>query len=250
MFLSRHCHGSGIGGIRVVMQDLAAIDLSIFRALNDFCGWSPTLDRIVVHLEVLKGSLFLGIFGFLWYRADKGQPERRERLLLIVVAVAAALVTTRVISMLLPFRDRPMYSVGANAPTFEWHADLEHWSSFPSDNAAYLFAIAASLWPISRRWALFFGIFAAFASLARVYLGIHYPGDILAGALIGIATGVAVNREALRKWIARWILTFEPRYPSYFYGLLFLVLAELAGGFPNTRRIGVAIVHLFVGYNS
>ena len=52
MFLSCHCHGSGIGGIRAVMQDLAAIDLSIFRALNDFCGWSPTLDRIVVHLLV------------------------------------------------------------------------------------------------------------------------------------------------------------------------------------------------------
>jgi hypothetical protein len=41
--------------------------VSIFRALNDFCGWSPTLDRIVVHLEVLKGSLFMGIVGVLWY---------------------------------------------------------------------------------------------------------------------------------------------------------------------------------------
>jgi PAP2 superfamily len=94
-----------------------------------------------------------------------------------------------------------------------------------------------------------FGVFAAFAALARVYLGIHYPSDIVVGALIGIATSLAVNREAVRTAIAAPILSFEARYPPYFYGLFFLALAELSGGFPNTRRIGVAIVHLFVGYN-
>ena len=223
--------------------------MSIFRALNDFCGLSPTLDRIVVHLEVLKGSLFMGIVGVLWYWPDKEMPWRRETLLTMILAVALALVVNRVTSMLLPYRDRPMYSIGANVPTFEWHADLEHWSSFPSDNATYLFAIAGSLWLISRWWGWLFGAFAAFAVLARVYLGIHYLSDIVVGALIGIATSLAISRKAVRTRIAAPILTFEARYPPYFYGLFFLALAELSGGFPNTRRIGVAIVHLFVGYN-
>jgi undecaprenyl-diphosphatase len=129
---------------------LAGLDVSIFRALNDFCGWNPTFDRIVVHLEVIRGSLFMGIVGGLWYWADEEMPRRRETLLTMILAVAVALVVNRVISVLLPFRNRPMYSIGANAPSFEWHADLEHWSSFPSDNATYLFAIAASFWLISR----------------------------------------------------------------------------------------------------
>jgi len=236
--------------ISALTDFLAGLDVSIFRALNDFCGWSPTLDRIVVHLEVLKGSLFMGIVGVLWYWPDKNMPRRREMLLTMILAVALSLVVNRFTSMLLPYRDRPMYSIGANAPTFEWHADLEHWSSFPSDNATYLFAIAASLWLISRWWGVLFGVFAAFAALARVYLGIHYPSDIVVGALIGIATSLAINREAVRKAIAAPILSFETRYPPYFYGLFFLALAELSGGFPNTRRIGVAIVHLFIGYNS
>ncbi|MEA2869199.1 MAG: hypothetical protein QOE39_3914, partial [Bradyrhizobium sp.] len=158
---------------------LAGLDVSIFRALNDFCGWSPTLDRIVVHIEVLKGTLFMGIVGVLWYWPDKDMPRRRETMVIMILAVAVSLVFNRVVSTLLPYRDRPMYSLGANAPTFEWHADLEHWSSFPSDNATYLFAIAASLWLISRPWGLFFGVFAAFAAMARVYLGIHYPSDIV-----------------------------------------------------------------------
>jgi undecaprenyl-diphosphatase len=124
-----------------------------------------------------------------------------------------------------------------------------NWSSFPSDNATYLFAIAAGLWLISRGWGLFFGVFAAFVALTRVFLGIHYPSDVLAGALIGIATSLAVNREAVRQWIAAPILSLEPRYPPYFYALFFIALAELSGGFPNTRHIGVAIVHLFTGYS-
>lgn len=228
---------------------LAGLDVSIFRALNDFCGWSPALDRIVVHLEVLKGSLFMGIVGLQWYWPDKEMPRRRQTLIIMILAVAVSLVANRAVSMLLPYRERPMYSIGANVPTFEWHADLEHWSSFPSDNATYLFAIAASLWLISRRWGLFFGVFAAFAGLARVFLGIHYPSDVLVGAMIGIATSLAVNRDTVRKLLAVPALTLEARYPPYFYGLFFLALAELSGGFPNTRRIGVAIVHLLVGYN-
>ncbi len=239
----------GRGDILAVTDLLAGLDVSIFRALNDFCGWSPTLDRIVVHLGVLKGTLFMGTVGVLWYWPDKEMSRRRETLLIMNLAVALSLVVNRVTSTLLPFRERPMYSIGANAPTFEWHADLEHWSSFPSDNATYLFAIAASLWLISGWWGLFFGIFAAFAALARVYLGIHYPSDIVVGALIGIATSLAVNREPVRKLIAAPILALEKRYPPFFYGLFFLTLAELSGGFPNTRRIGVAVVHLFIGYD-
>jgi undecaprenyl-diphosphatase len=228
---------------------LAGLDVSIFRALNDFCGFSPTLDRIVVHLEVLKGSLFMGIVGVLWYWPDKEMPRRRETILITILAVAVALVVNRTLSTLLPYRERPMYAIGARAPSFEWHADLEHWSSFPSDNATYLFAIAAGLWLISWRWGLLFGVFAALAATARVFLGIHYPSDVVAGALLGIVTSVAVNREAVRQRIAAPILSYEARYPPWFYGLFFLALAELSGGFQNTRRIGVAVVHLFTGYH-
>lgn len=228
----------------------ATLDTEIFRAINDYCGWSPSLDRLVVHVETLKGALFLGLFGYLWYKPDKEQARRRETLIVIVFAVAIALVANRVLSMLLPFRERPMYGIGAFAPTFEWHADLEHWSSFPSDNATYLFAIAAGLWRIGRPWGLLFGIFATCAALARVYLGIHYPSDVLVGALLGMAVSFVFIREPVLRRIGRPLLAYKSWRPEYFYAVLFLAIAEVGTGFPNTRRIGVAIVHLFVGYNT
>lgn len=231
------------------MEYLTNLDISIFRAINDICGWSPALDRVVVHLEVLKGSLFLGIFGVLWYQPGPDQTKRRETLVIMILAVAIALIVNRAISLSVPFRVRPMYGIGANAPSFEWHADLEHWSSFPSDNATYLFAIAAAIWLMSAPWGLLFGLFSAFAAVARVYLGIHYPSDVFVGAVIGVVVSLLVVREPLRRLVGARILAFESRYPACFYGIFFVVLAELGTGFPNSRRIGMAVVHLFIGYH-
>ena len=142
-----------------------------------------------------------------------------------------------------------MYALGAKAPGFPWQTDFEHWSSFPSDTATLLFAIAAGFWLGSRWLGLVFGVFALSTSLARVYLGIHYPSDILVGAMLGIATSIALDRDFVRRKIAAPILAIETFYPPYFYAVFFVILSELADGFPVTRRIAVAVVHLFRGYS-
>jgi undecaprenyl-diphosphatase len=141
-----------------------------------------------------------------------------------------------------------MYAIGTATPSYPWTFDLEHWSSFPSDNATYLFAIAASLFVVSRFAGLGFGLFSALICLGRIYFGIHYPSDILAGALLGAATGYAITRPVIAESLSRPLLGYEKAQPQYFYSLLFMALAEVAGGFPNTRHVGVAIVHMLRGY--
>jgi undecaprenyl-diphosphatase len=225
------------------------MDVPIYRALNSLCGTSETLDRIVYHAAGPTGVVFLGLFGLLWFGTAGGQIRRRQVLILVVPAVAIALLVNRTVSTLLPFRVRPMYAIGANAPSYHWAFDLENWSSFPSDNATYLFAIAACLFVASRYAGLVFGLFGAFACLGRIYFGIHYPSDILAGAAIGLFTGYAVTRPSLAESTSRPLLAYEKQYPGYFYAVLFMMLAEVVGGFPNTRHIGVAIVHMFRGYS-
>ena len=231
------------------MDFLQNLDVTLYRALNALCGHSDTLDRIVYHAAGPTGVVFLGLFGLLWFHAKGDQIRRRQALILVVPAVALALLINRTISTLLPFRVRPMYALGANAPSYHWTFDLENWSSFPSDNATYLFAIAACLFVVSRSAGFAFGLFGAFACLGRIYFGIHYPSDILVGAVIGIATGYALTRPALAETVSRPLLGYEKQYPGYFYAVLFMMLAEVVGGFPNTRHIGVAIVHMFRGYS-
>jgi undecaprenyl-diphosphatase len=139
--------------------------------------------------------------------------------------------------------------MATNTPSIsDWKPDLEHWSSFPSDSASFVFAIATGFCLISWRWGLGMVAFATFVGLARVAVGIHYPSDILVGALLGIAVTLALNRDIVHKRIAGPILSWETRYPPFFYAVFLLVLTELIEGFPVSRRIALAMVHFFAGY--
>ncbi len=57
--------------------------------------------------------------------------------------------------------------------------------SFPSDHAAVAFAIAFGVFAFSRRVGILFLAAATLISLSRIALGLHYPSDVLAGALVG-----------------------------------------------------------------
>lgn len=223
------------------------LDIRIYQFFNDFCGWSSKLDKLLLQGSALKSALLMCAFGFLWFRPDGDVSLRRELLITTILAVLISLILNRTLSTLLPFRDRPIYSIGGHAPSMEWRADLENWSSFPSDHATYLFAIAAGFWLISRPWGTVFGMAAAAVSLTRIFVGVHFPSDILTGALIGIATSLAVSRESVRVHIAAPIIALEPRFPSFFYAALFVTLAELSEAFQQTRHVGMAILHLFGG---
>ena len=62
---------------------------------------------------------------------------------------------------------------------------------FPSCHAANSFALAmfTTLLFVKRRWGIFIFIWAAVNSYSRLYLGVHYPGDLLVGAIVGMTAG-------------------------------------------------------------
>jgi undecaprenyl-diphosphatase len=66
--------------------------------------------------------------------------------------------------------------------------------SFPSVHATIFFAIGTSIFIFNKRLGVFFLVSAVLISVARVMVGIHYPGDILGGAILGIISAYASYR--------------------------------------------------------
>ena len=74
-------------------------------------------------------------------------------------------------------------------------------SSFPSGHSASSFACALILTRFAPRLAIPLFVLAALIAFSRVYVGVHYPVDVVAGAVVGvaIATGLRLLVEALRR---------------------------------------------------
>ncbi len=233
------------------MNWLVNIDLSIFHAINDYCGRSWAFDHLLGSLQgnnLIGGGLYLASFWAMWLHPTDGQ-ARREILITLLFAVVLSLILNRLLSVIVPFRVRPMYEpgIGFRAPLYDEppHYDLESWSSFPSDNATFFFALTTGFWLLSRRLGIFFAVFSiAWGTLPRVYFGIHYPSDVLVGALIGIGVTIALERQRVRGLVASPVLALKERAPTCFNFLMFLLTFETANLFVNLRRSGKGFLHL------
>lgn len=92
-------------------------------------------------------------------------------------------------------RERPFLNEKLHARLPDGPAGSKH--GFVSSHAANTFGIytfaALALGFKRRKWMVFLGI-AALVSYSRVYLGVHYPGDVLSGALLGVMIALLVHK--------------------------------------------------------
>lgn len=144
-------------------------------ALNDPAVWLGTIDKL--------GAVWIALA--LVIGAAKHLGVRRSLALALLTGLTAFAADS--LSFLVKdftHRTRPFVAHPAIHPLYVVHS-----SSFPAGHAATAFAAAVLLSIAAPRLAPAFLALAALIGASRVYVGVHYPTDVLAGALLGAAVG-------------------------------------------------------------
>lgn len=122
---------------------------------------------------------------------------KREQVLHALLAVAVAWGIAQVIKAIFP-TIRP-FELNNLIPLTLFPSND---GAFPSGHAAAAFALATTIWLHDKRVGSAFVIAAIVVGVARVWGNVHYPIDILGGAVLGAATAFVIEKVHLRKFIS------------------------------------------------
>lgn len=172
---------------------LTTLDWTIFSWINGTAGLVPWWDMLMVAVAEGTPAVMAGVLAALWLWPGVERPVRRQVVLLAVLAQLVALGLGLLPSFLY-YRPRP-YMVQDVAVL----VTARPAPSFPSDHITMHAAVAAVLGGWHRALGVGLWLLTAGAMYARVYVGVHFPADVLAGAVFGGTTGTLA-------WQARSLL--------------------------------------------
>ena len=186
-----------------MMQEIIDLDTSLFLYLNGL--YTAYLDPFMklYSSKLIWAPLYASLAYLLW----RNLGWRRTLYALIGVALVILLADQITGHLIRPWvgRLRPANPENSLAPLVhivDGYRGGRH--SFPSCHAANTFGLAFYLHLLFRhRWlSTFMMVWALITCYSRIYLGVHYPGDLLVGALIGVASASAVYYPLtqLLKW--------------------------------------------------
>ncbi|MEV8587049.1 phosphatase PAP2 family protein [Streptomyces sp. NPDC051180] len=172
------------GALRDVIRDLNAVDGAVYAAVA--ATPTPTLDS---GLRRLSRTADHSKISFAVAAALACLPGRPRRAALVGVgAIAVASASANLLGKRLVRRQRPDRE--AARVVVARHVRMPDSASFPSGHTASAVAFATAVGTVLPAAAVPLGVLAGAVGYSRVHTGVHYPGDVAAGAVLGVASAV------------------------------------------------------------
>ena len=172
----------------------------------------------------------------------------RSKLIAVILSSILAMILARLFAAILTFRPRPIFHPSASSIAWPYFvnpkalAGFNEWSSFPSDHAALFFTLAFGIFMVSP----LLGTIACLYSFMvifwpRIYAGLHYPTDILAGMAIAVLCVYIFQYQPIQRRLTKPFLKWSQQHPQSFYPCGFLFSFLVATLFDNIRSMGLLI---------
>lgn len=183
-----------------MLEYLNELDTTVLLAIN---GWNSTFQDCFWWMMTAKWASVLMALALLWILLRQ---NNRHALLVLVMLVLAVLLADQVSSGLIKHlveRLRPTHDPQLESAVHVINGYRGGLYGFVSSHAANSFAVATLLSFVMRHRLAAVTLFAwaLLQCYSRMYLGVHYPGDILGGILVGLLVGWLV--WGLMRWIQR-----------------------------------------------
>jgi undecaprenyl-diphosphatase len=164
------------------LRDLERIDVAVYAAIA--ATPTPALDRAMSRLSRSADYSRLSIGSAALLAASRGRQGRRAA----VTGLASVAVASGVVNLgIKPLGRRRRPDPALTQVPLARQVPLPRSTSFPSGHAASAFAFATGVGAVLPRDALALRTLAAAVAYSRVHTGVHYPGDVVAGSLLGSA---------------------------------------------------------------
>ena len=177
-----------------------SIEWSVLHTLNDFLFHHDAVeDPLLIYINASE-ALFVGILALVFVFAN-GAAHRawRRASVAAVLSAGIALALAKVLSEIVD-RARPFVVDPSGVHLFTGHAADP---GFPSDHATGAFAVAMAIYLRNRLWGSVALVAATVLSVGRVAIGVHFPSDVLAGAVLGCAVALLLYLGPVRTRIDR-----------------------------------------------
>jgi undecaprenyl-diphosphatase len=170
------------------------INTTLFSKINELAEHSTLLDNLGVFFAVYSGYVLVVVLIFIFFY----KPTKLNRFMVIVALLSAA-VSRGIVTTVIRFFDHSLRPFAVMKVT---QLIDESGYSFPSGHAAFYFALSMAVYLYNKKLGLAFFAASLVMGIARIYVGVHWPSDILGGILVGVVTALVVNFAA-RKFIIK-----------------------------------------------